>query len=535
MALAVCAASCFIYLRRSHFPPIGTDDANIFFVYAKHLVEGRGFVYNVGGEHVEGFSSLLWTLICAVFYWLTPHFERFLLILNFLLVVATLFRLSEFLGDCLHNKSRMPFYWLAILIVPVFFAGFYDWTVLSLQESGLWTFLITSMFIDTCCYLENRGKKHLWILTLVCFLALLTRPEAPAWIFLIFLFLLLDGSWKVENKIAVWKRLRPFVFWMTLSVIGLEIFRLAYFGYPLPNTFYAKVSRNLWMNLKAGLGYSVRYLWLNKLLFVPMTISGWAIWRLAPKIRSGISSRVEKAQLVGAVFIVWNFLMITFIGGDHFYLFRMFQPLLPLMLFVILSWLAGCLAGKSKGVKIVSAIIAVPIVVFVPYNNLPRLLQPGGLRIEYDIAAHCRDLGNTLNRFFSQPELPSVGILAAGGFGFTYKGVMIDLLGLNNTRMAHALPDKVGWRDHASFDPATFLELRPDLMAPERVTECLGGYQVYREDEITKGIFHTPPFQALYSAACITNRAQNVSLAAWVRKDYLKSLPQDRFAVQIFE
>ena len=44
---------------------IGVDDANIFFVYAKNLAEGHGFVYNAGGERVEGYSSMLWTLILA--------------------------------------------------------------------------------------------------------------------------------------------------------------------------------------------------------------------------------------------------------------------------------------------------------------------------------------------------------------------------------------------------------------------------------------------------------------------------------------
>ena len=34
---------------------IGVDDANIFFTYGKHLAEGHGLVWNVGGERVEGY------------------------------------------------------------------------------------------------------------------------------------------------------------------------------------------------------------------------------------------------------------------------------------------------------------------------------------------------------------------------------------------------------------------------------------------------------------------------------------------------
>ena len=43
----------------------GIDDANIFLAYARHVSAGEGFVFNAGAEQVEGFTSLLWVLICA--------------------------------------------------------------------------------------------------------------------------------------------------------------------------------------------------------------------------------------------------------------------------------------------------------------------------------------------------------------------------------------------------------------------------------------------------------------------------------------
>jgi len=65
------------------------------------------------------------------------------------------------------------------------------------------------------------------------------------------------------------------------------------------------------------------------------------------------------------------------------------------------------------------------------------------------------------DRFFVGEEKPSVAIAAAGGFGFTYVGRIVDLVGLNNVQMAHALKNKIGVRDHASFDPETFFRLKP--------------------------------------------------------------------------
>jgi hypothetical protein len=55
------AASLMIILSRATL-----DDAYITFRYARHLAEGYGFgAWNHTGEHVEGYTSLLWMLLLA--------------------------------------------------------------------------------------------------------------------------------------------------------------------------------------------------------------------------------------------------------------------------------------------------------------------------------------------------------------------------------------------------------------------------------------------------------------------------------------
>ena len=49
-------------------PRTGIDDANIFFSYAENLANGRGLVYGHAGERVEGFTSMLWVLTCALMF-----------------------------------------------------------------------------------------------------------------------------------------------------------------------------------------------------------------------------------------------------------------------------------------------------------------------------------------------------------------------------------------------------------------------------------------------------------------------------------
>lgn len=67
-AFLLCFSATYYALHELNYPLIGTDDANIYFVYARNLANGYGFVYNIGGERVEGFTSLLWTVIAALAY-----------------------------------------------------------------------------------------------------------------------------------------------------------------------------------------------------------------------------------------------------------------------------------------------------------------------------------------------------------------------------------------------------------------------------------------------------------------------------------
>ena len=59
---------------------------------------------------------------------------------------------------------------------------------------------------------------------------------------------------------------------------------------------------------------------------------------------------------------------------------------------------------------------------------------------------------------------PSVGVIVAGGFALGYHGPVIDLMGLNTVAMGHSPAPRVGFRDHAAFDPEVFFTLSPDIV-----------------------------------------------------------------------
>src|SRR4051812_30098964 len=44
------------------------DASMVSMTYARNLADGHGPVWNAGGEHVEGYTNLLWTLWMAVIH-----------------------------------------------------------------------------------------------------------------------------------------------------------------------------------------------------------------------------------------------------------------------------------------------------------------------------------------------------------------------------------------------------------------------------------------------------------------------------------
>lgn len=62
------------------------------------------------------------------------------------------------------------------------------------------------------------------------------------------------------------------------TIIGLILWRLSYFGYPLPNTYYAKVSSDILSNLKHGIGYLYRFLSANPLCLLSTLAISKILW-----------------------------------------------------------------------------------------------------------------------------------------------------------------------------------------------------------------------------------------------------------------
>ena len=183
----------------------GTDDANIYFVYMKNFSNGHGFVYNVGGEKVEGFTSLLWTLIGSVVFYFSSSAEKLLIVLNILLITFSLYKVVNYIDE-LANESQKIFSKQSILFLLIIAVtpGFIDWTVTSLLETGLWCFLLTITTLKIIQYDAGANKiNHYVSIGLLFALLILCRPESMLWVPLFIILNLIReyyncGVWKTS-------------------------------------------------------------------------------------------------------------------------------------------------------------------------------------------------------------------------------------------------------------------------------------------------------------------------------------------------
>ena len=546
-------------------PRIGIDDANIYFVYMRNVAEGHGFVWNVGGEHVEGFTSLLWTIIGAAAYRISPTgFTGLLLAITFTLTFFTLLKVLRYARKLNGtNDDAITPSDIIILSLLSFSLGFVDWNVVTLMETGLWTFLLTSTVLYLSDYLLFRERSNLYRIAGMLVLLDLTRPESIAFglLFVAIIFLIgwLSGRFMSGLKAA----LVPGIV-HAATIAGLMLWRLSYFGYPFPNTYYAKVSARFTDNLKGGIpylftffyGYPISVLVVMVLLLFSLVI-GLKIWR-SRNFRAAAS--YEKVTLLFTAFICAGLLLPVITGGDHFKYSRFYQPVLPIMFLAVcnkncwrddlgLQLPTGNIAKYGLALCIFMTSLFTSKFSFFEFFAAKQHVVHYPVIGDFEVAKLGREAGHNLNETFdSTGQYPSVGVLGTGAVGFSYKGKTIDLLGLNNTLMAHATTVKTGMRNHAAFDKTAFYQLRPDMMGTfyggDVVVRDTSNFVMpenlvsFRTDNTNmvytcyKQIYDDSAFHVVYIPALIRNKKKDFYLFNYFNRDYLQRLDTTKFELK---
>jgi arabinofuranosyltransferase len=473
---------------------IGIDDADIFFTYAENLSNGKGLVYSNGIPVVEGYTSTLWMLILSIL---------FLLKLNEygpFVIVLLLFLFSQIIIFRIIDKNTIAgnsiFYKIIYLAIASLSFGYISWSTITLMDTTIWSFICLSMIYFL---VFNPISKKGWILFgIVCALAPITRPEAllvvPVIIFLMW----------VNRKVQNLSNTPIFViFFIFLSSVSLQtLFRIIYFGHIFPNTYYAKVSPSRIYNLKIGFKYLINFISENPIAALSVCLAIFYLVKFfaatfkkldrSNKASNPLKGGLNVVQLLSIVSIL--FLMIPLIsGGDHFGLFRQYQIIYPLFILLVilvvdrfLIWFPYSNGFKFLVIPMFAVILLMTLLV---ENSWVGVVKNGSpIAHEFKISRYGRVTGEKVQNIFShQIERPSVGVITAGGFSRTYQGPIYDLMGLNNSYIAHFPGDRIVFKNHAAFEPAAFFNLPVDVVL---VDDPSNGFIV----NIMKGLFTNTNF-----------------------------------------
>lgn len=520
---------------------IGIDDANIYFVYMKNLAEGFGFVFNQGGEKVEGFTSLFYTLIGAGFFKIFQNPNIALIITNIILLSVVLYEINSLLNYHFKTKysSRAFLLLLGLLFV---LPGFLDWTILSLLETGLWCFLVVIFSLQIINYNASTNiPKHYIKTSVLIILMIISRPESMI-LALFFIFFNIYKEFLITKNIK--KSLSRNLVLVAIYVISLFLlinWRLHYFGFPLPNTFYAKVSKSLSHNLFLGLKYVVGFLLYNPIILLILVFDVIFMVKLLiqQKMATFLDNKNFTFFFLFAIFLVTLFIPF-YTGGDYFANYRFMQPTIPL---IILSFFYTDFVQKLKlnYFKIAAIVVLAFFTSYHNYNIIEK--KQSKLWHEFEVAKVERYHSYELNKLFSvSKKYPSQGVMAAGGCGFVYKGKTMDMLGLNYIKMAHAKKENSVnvMKNHASFSRAVFYEEEPDLF-------WIAGDVIAKNDNpealkvsefnkvIFKGIEENPEFKKDYANCIITRKGFNKKLRIFAKKAFLDTLDKNIFNVVIVD
>lgn len=464
------------------------DDAYISYRYAWNLVHGSGLVYNPG-EIVEGYTNFLWTVIAAMALW--AGWQPALVSLALTIACSqALVGLAFFLGRRLAG-SKAPGGWAWALLGAAFVAVDSSLVTYGARGSGIEAALFAFLIILGTALLWEPGERAVVFHVLGGFalgLAALTRPEG----LLVAVLAIGIRAWQEH-----WAR-KPLLA-MALPCLALivpyQVWRITFYGYLFPNTFYAKTGTTL-TQVARGLDYAWQFAidhWLLVLVLLfalvalPVTLLGdFAHRRRAASETSAraIDEIAEKKSnsannglrlFLGLLTIVYSLYVIA-VGGDWFPGQRFFVPIVVPVALLATEFIRLVIEGKGKGTSIArraqlrGPALALASVLVIFYIGSALWLQRSDGELaqrtlkETYIVENWSAAGVWLRT--STPAQTIIAVEAAGAIAYYSRRYAIDGFGLNDLHIARLQVDNMGagLAGHEKKDPAYVLDKKPEYI-----------------------------------------------------------------------
>jgi hypothetical protein len=446
VALAAALAAAFL-VHAHHFAFI-TDDAYISFRYARNFADGHGLVYNVG-ERVEGYTNFLWVVLVAGLFTMGLDPEVYATIVSRGFSVALLAYLLS-LARVRHGRlDAFCFVAVGLLVCNRTFAA---WSTGGLETAPF----TAAAFIAVAEYgrKDRPGLRE----GLLFGLTALLRPEGV----LFCAIAGLDSAARVARAPRYWKRHLGWSLGFLALFLPYFAWRLWYYGYLLPNTFYAKVPEASGY-FERGLPYIGGFFGAYFVLpLVPFAVLASVTGDRAERRHVGLLSAAAAIYLL---YVAW-------VGGD-FMEFRFMMPSLPFLYYLAQEGLRrahGMLVARTGAARLATA-LAVTVVLGTARGTLaPTFAYEHDPRFGWEIRKLVistgiqERTGEWLRRYAAAGESIAV---SGGGVGPYRAGLYaVEVHGLTDAHIAHAPLARRGMVGHERW-------VDWDYLAQKRITYVL--------------------------------------------------------------
>jgi len=502
----VLAGLMTVMVLHAHHLACVAEDAFISFRFARHLADGHGLVWNIGEPPVEGYTNFLWVILLAGALKLGLNPGGTAQVVG---VLATAVTMAYLLRAARVIRGSKP--GVGGLVAPALMAAsgpVATWAT-SGMETNLFGALVFAAFVH---HVEGvrRGRLSPAVPVLL-FLAALTRPEG------VLFFALLWGHtvYRLGKEPTRREERADFGVWTALfAVPGFIYFlwRYHYFGYLLPNTFYAKTGGGV-AQVARGAGYLWLFvrIYLAPVLLLVLTWGGWLVFRRARRRRGGepaetrLAAQAATGEVPGAArgesgigwqgqaaLLVLGYLgYLVWVGGDYMAMFRFLVPILPLVYLLIQEGWAGLYRRVNRPCRWWLTVWLAVMLVYTGFPSMTRARMEAlgfpawvvrfyrkpshmhgyadGVALERWHATRLALLGKFFHVYARSPD-DSVLTNAIGAIGY-YSGIRVyGEHGLVDTHIAHLDAPFLGrgLPGHEKGDYAYLLAKRPTFVMINR-------------------------------------------------------------------
>lgn len=269
-----------------------SDDAYHAYAMSKNLVDGNGFVYNIG-ERSNSSTCPLFTLIVAAGYLV---FRNMFLVSLLICVIFSAWAFGILMHTFCKSEKQIVFAF-AICVASV---SFMSYTTAGLENCLL--YLLAALFLKKYYLTETYRKRDLFYMAILISLIATTRMDAVLMFVPMVVYLYLTKRRRVSFPqccgIAI-LGLLPFIIW--------EMFSLFYYGFLVPNTAFVKLGADI--SKKEYIVRGVQYL-ITTFICDPLVV-------VVPVAMILVALIIRKADYVFTMLgVLLYFIYVIYIGGD---------------------------------------------------------------------------------------------------------------------------------------------------------------------------------------------------------------------------